>query len=84
MLICWLIGHRYDYEFKYDCCRALVCTRCGRMRILSDVRVERRAVTGDLNILVEKEAPLTERSLSDKINRVGSRIFQSKPERRSL
>jgi hypothetical protein len=38
MLICWLIGHRYDYEMIKPVL-ALVCTRCADMRILCDTKV---------------------------------------------
>lgn len=37
MLICWLIGHRYDYDIKKPELLALVCTRCGDMRILQEI-----------------------------------------------
>lgn len=42
MLICWLIGHRYDYDIKKPHLLALVCTRCGKMRILEETRIEGR------------------------------------------
>jgi hypothetical protein len=40
MMICWILGHRYDYDIKKPELLALVCTRCGAMRILHEVRVE--------------------------------------------
>jgi hypothetical protein len=40
VLICWLLGHRYDYDIKKPELLALVCTRCGAMRILHEVRYE--------------------------------------------
>jgi|HubBroStandDraft_4_1064222.scaffolds.fasta_scaffold05566_9 hypothetical protein len=39
MLICWLIGHRYDYEMIKPVL-ALVCTRCGSMRLLYETTAE--------------------------------------------
>jgi hypothetical protein len=43
MLICWIIGHRYDYDIKKPELLALVCTRCGKMRILYELRFEMTA-----------------------------------------
>ena len=39
-MICWLIGHRYDYEFgrREGDLLALVCTRCGRMHVLYEMK----------------------------------------------
>jgi hypothetical protein len=37
MLICWLIGHRYDYDIKKSDLFALVCTHCGKMRIIPQI-----------------------------------------------
>lgn len=42
MLICWIIGHRYDYDIKKQELLALVCTRCGDMKILQETRIEVR------------------------------------------
>jgi hypothetical protein len=39
MLICWLLGHRYDYDVKKTELLALVCTRCGKMRIIQEIRL---------------------------------------------
>ena len=39
MLICWLIGHRYDYEFKKSDMHGLVCCRCGLIRVLEQIVV---------------------------------------------
>jgi hypothetical protein len=42
MMICWIIGHRYDYDIKKPELMALVCTRCGSMRIICETKVEAR------------------------------------------
>lgn len=50
MLICWLLGHRYDFHIKKPELLALACTRCGTMRILQDARVESaRSVPIEIN-----------------------------------
>jgi Flp pilus assembly pilin Flp len=40
MLICWLIGHRYDYDIRKPEWVALVCTRCGKIVTLEETRNE--------------------------------------------
>lgn len=40
MLICWLIGHRYDYDIRKPEWLALVCTRCGKIVTLRETRIE--------------------------------------------
>jgi hypothetical protein len=40
MLICWLIGHRLDYDIKKPELIMLACTRCGHVKVLYEVRVE--------------------------------------------
>jgi hypothetical protein len=41
MLICWILGHRLEYEFREinRCVLGLVCTRCGYLRTLSEVEL---------------------------------------------
>lgn len=36
MLICWILGHRFDYEFSAPGLLWLICTRCGQPRILRE------------------------------------------------
>ena len=40
MMICWLIGHRYDYDIKKPELLALVCTRCGKMCVIREITYE--------------------------------------------
>lgn len=45
MIFCWLFGHRYDYDIRKAHLLALVCTRCGNLRVLEETKV------GDLSTL---------------------------------
>lgn len=38
MLICWLLGHRFDYDIKKQEWLALACTRCGAIRTLFEIK----------------------------------------------
>jgi hypothetical protein len=52
MLICWILGHRYDYDIKKPELLALVCTRCGNMCILSEIKVVGEKVKLDMRRMV--------------------------------
>ncbi len=40
MWICWLFGHRYDYDVKRPDWHALICTRCGNARVVYQIIAE--------------------------------------------
>lgn len=40
MLICWLFGHRYEYELKRGRDEiSLICVKCGKWRTLIEVQL---------------------------------------------
>jgi hypothetical protein len=54
VIFCWLFGHRYDYDIKKPEMLALVCTRCGDMRVLIETRA---ATSPPLDVSAVKRSP---------------------------
>jgi hypothetical protein len=48
MLICWILGHRLDYDIKKPEWMALVCTRSGFVRTLQTVEMRAGGSTSNM------------------------------------